>query len=80
MLNIIDDMDSFDTGEYIFNGKNVKKMKAKEAAIFKNKNIGFVFQSFNLIDDLNAESNVEMPMPMGYAGIRWKEKRGQRIY
>ena len=73
LLNIIGDMDSFDTGEYIFNGKNVKKMKAKEAAIFKNKNIGFVFQSFNILNDLNTECNVEIPM--GYAGIRWRERK-----
>ena len=73
LLNIIGDMDSFDAGEYIFNGKNVKKMKAKEAAVFKNKNIGFVFQAFNLVDDLNAESNVEMPM--GYAGIGRRERK-----
>ncbi len=73
LLNIIGDMDSFDAGEYIFNGKNVKKMRAKEAAVFKNKNIGFVFQAFNLVDDLNAESNVEMPM--GYAGIGRRERK-----
>lgn len=73
LLNIIGDMDSFDTGEYIFDGKEVNKLTPKEEAVFKNKNIGFIFQAFHLIDDLNAESNVEMPM--GYAGIGRKERK-----
>ena len=73
LLNIIGDMDTFDAGEYIFNGIEVNKMNKKEAAVFKNRNIGFIFQAFHLIDDLNAESNVEMPM--GYAGIGWKARK-----
>lgn len=73
LLNIIGDMDTFDAGEYIFNGLEVNKMSKKEAAVFKNKNIGFIFQAFHLIDDMNAESNVEMPM--GYAGIGWRERK-----
>lgn len=79
LLNIIGDMDSFDAGEYIFNGKNVKEMKAKEAAVFKNKDIGFIFQSFNLISDLNAESNVEMPMGYGGIGRRERKKRARDL-
>lgn len=79
LLNIIGDMDSFDAGEYIFNGKNIKEMKAKEAAVFKNKDIGFIFQSFNLVSDLNAESNVEMPMGYGGIGRRERKKRARDL-
>lgn len=73
LLNIIGCMDSPTGGEYFFENENILNKKYKQLAAFRNKKIGFVFQSFNLADDCTAAENVEMPL--GYAGI----KKAQRI-
>lgn len=73
LLNIIGCMDSPTGGEYFFENENILNKKYKQLAAFRNKKIGFVFQSFHLADDCTAAENVEMPL--GYAGI----KKAQRI-
>jgi len=73
LLNIIGCMDCMDQGEYIFDNINVKNLKSKELSIFRNKKIGFVFQSYNLISNFTALENVEAPM--GYAGIDIRKRR-----
>lgn len=72
LLNVLGCMDDFDEGEYIFDGIDVKKLKSRELASFRSKNVGFVFQSFNLIDDMNVLENVEVPL--GYAGMPSKKR------
>jgi putative ABC transport system ATP-binding protein len=62
LLNIIGCMDRYDSGEYYFNDINMSTLKGKQLSIFRNQNIGFVFQSFNLINDLTALDNVQLPM------------------
>ena len=49
-------------GSYIFNGTEVANLKERDRTIFRKGNIGFVFQSFNLIDELNVYENVELPL------------------
>jgi len=62
MLNIIGMLDNFDIGEYYLNGELIQKMSEKKAAFLRNKFIGFVFQSFNLISFKNAMENVALPL------------------
>lgn len=62
LLNIIGALDTFDAGEYFFNQHNVPKLDRDELAELRLNNIGFVFQSFNLIPQLSARANVELPM------------------
>ena len=50
------------SGSYIFNGTEVANLKERDRTIFRKGNIGFVFQSFNLIDELNVYENVELPL------------------
>jgi putative ABC transport system ATP-binding protein len=61
-LNIIGILDNYDQGEYYLNGELIRNMTEKKAAWYRNKMIGFVFQSFNLISFKNAMENVALPL------------------
>jgi len=73
LLNIVGLLDTHDEGEYILNGQTIEKLDEKKAAILRNKFLGFVFQSFNLIAYKNALENVALPLY--YKGIGRKERQ-----
>jgi putative ABC transport system ATP-binding protein len=62
LLNILGLLDNPSSGSYIFDGTEVANLKERDRTIFRKGNIGFVFQSFNLIDELNVYENVELPL------------------
>ncbi len=62
LLNIIGLLDNPTQGLYAFNGTEVSKLREKDRTDFRKGNIGFIFQSFNLIDELNVYDNVELPL------------------
>lgn len=62
LLNILGLLDNPSGGSYMFNEKEVASMNERQRAKLRKKNIGFVFQSFNLIDELNVHENVELPL------------------
>lgn len=62
LLNILGILDNYDTGEYFLDGELVKDLSENKAAEVRNKKIGFVFQSFNLINYKNALENVSLPL------------------
>ena len=62
MLNIIGLLDNPTEGTYAFSGTEVSNLKEKDRTQFRKGNIGFIFQSFNLIDELNVFDNVELPL------------------
>lgn len=72
LMNMIGCLDSPDDGEYWLNGKLVSDMSDRELARVRNKEVGFVFQTFNLLPRANALHNVELPLI--YAGMRRKER------
>ena len=72
LMNIIGCLDTPTSGEYLLNGRNVSEMEDDELADIRNKEIGFVFQTFNLLPRINALYNVELPLI--YSGIP-KSKR-----
>jgi putative ABC transport system ATP-binding protein len=76
-MNILGCLDRMDKGEYILNGKNVSHMDGKELALVRNKEIGFVFQAFNLLPRMTILENVELPMV--YAGIPRKVRREKAL-
>ena len=76
LLNIMGLLDSPTSGTIEINGTRTKNMGDKELAAFRNQTLGFVFQSFNLIDELNVYENIELPLL--YMGIP-KEERKQRV-
>lgn len=73
LLNILGFLDKFSDGKYIFKGNDVTNLTEKDRSKFRNKNIGFVFQQFNLIPNLNIYKNVELPMV--YSNRYSKEER-----
>lgn len=62
LLNILGILDRYDTGNYFFNDYLLNSLTEKEAATYRNKHIGFIFQSFNLIEYKNAMENVALPL------------------
>lgn len=62
LLNIIGLLDSPSDGQYFFDGKEVSRYSERKRAELRKQNIGFVFQSFNLIDELSVFENVELPL------------------
>lgn len=62
LLNILGTLDSPTSGKYYFNDKEIDKMGESQLTSFRKGNIGFVFQNFNLIDELSVFENVELPL------------------
>ena len=62
LLNILGILDNYDTGEYYLNGKLIKNLSENKAAEYRNRMIGFIFQSFNLISFKDAMENVALPL------------------
>lgn len=62
LLNILGTLDSPTSGKYFFDGKEIDKMSESQLTAFRKGNIGFVFQNFNLIDELTVYENVELPL------------------
>ena len=76
LLNILGLLDNPTTGSYMLLGNEVSRLKEKERTRFRKGNIGFVFQSFNLIDELNVFDNIELPLR--YLNISGSERK-QRV-
>ncbi|HPS65287.1 MAG TPA: ABC transporter ATP-binding protein, partial [Ignavibacteria bacterium] len=72
LMNIIGCLDSPSRGRYTLNEKNVSEMDDDELARIRNKEIGFVFQTFNLLPRSDALHNVELPLV--YSGVRYSER------
>jgi len=72
LLNIVGLLDIHDEGDYYLNGQLIKDMNEKKAALLRNKFLGFIFQSFNLISYKTAVENVALPLY--YKGIGRKER------
>jgi putative ABC transport system ATP-binding protein len=72
LLNIIGILDGYDSGEYYLDGRLIKNLSETKAAFIRNRTIGFVFQSFNLISFKNAMENVALPLY--YQGISRRKR------
>ena len=73
LLNIIGMLDEADEGDYILDQVPIKNLTEKKAAIYRNKFLGFIFQSFNLINYKNALENVALPLY--YQGLKRRERQ-----
>jgi putative ABC transport system ATP-binding protein len=73
LMNILGCLDTPSSGRYFLNGKDVSRMSDDELAIIRNKEIGFIFQTFQLLPRETAQSNVELPLV--YRGLPARERR-----
>ncbi|VAV85633.1 ABC transporter, ATP-binding protein [hydrothermal vent metagenome] len=78
LLNIIGMLDEADSGDYILDGLPIKNLTEKKAAVYRNKFLGFIFQSFNLINYKNALENVALPLY--YQGFKRKERQEKAMF
>ena len=78
LLNIIGILDELDSGEYTLDGIEIKDLTEKKAAQYRNKFLGFVFQSFNLINFKNALENVALPLY--YQGLKRKARQEKAMF
>lgn len=77
LLNILGILDSYDTGDYYLNGTLIKNLSETKAANYRNRMIGFIFQSFNLISFKNAVENVALPL--FYQGISRRKRNAMAM-
>jgi putative ABC transport system ATP-binding protein len=77
LLSILGLLDSPSEGEYTLNGKEVANLKMSERARIRNREVGFIFQAFNLIGDLTVYENVELPLT--YRGMPSSERK-QKVH
>jgi len=75
LMNIIGCLDVADEGEYLLDGQPIGKYSEKELARIRNKKLGFIFQSFNLISKMTAEENVELPLIYQRMSVTERKKR-----
>jgi len=73
LLNILGLLDDPDAGSFIFNDTEIAKFNERQRADLRKRNIGFVFQSFNLIDELTVFENVELPLI--YTGVKSSDRK-----
>jgi putative ABC transport system ATP-binding protein len=78
LLNIIGILDEHDEGEYTLDDVEIKNLNEKKAAQYRNKFLGFVFQSFNLINFKNALENVALPLY--YQGLGRRERQEKALF
>ena len=78
LLNIIGILDEADSGDYVLDGIEIKDLNEKKAANYRNRFLGFVFQSFNLINYKNAMENVALPLY--YQGLKRKERQEKAMF
>src|SRR6056297_1331584 len=79
LLNILGLLDNPTSGEFYFNGNEISTLKEKKRTNLRKGNIGFVFQSFNLIDELNVFENVELPLLYLKAPASERKKKVEEV-
>src|SRR5450755_4381555 len=77
LMNIVGCLDTPTHGRYLLDGVDTRRLDEKRQAMVRNRKIGFIFQSFNLIARTSAQSNVELPL--AYAGVKAAERRRRAL-
>ena len=79
LLNIIGGLDQYDSGDLVINGKSTKTFKPSDWDSYRNNCIGFIFQSYNLINHISVLENVEMGMTLSGIGIKKRRKKALQV-
>ncbi len=78
LMNILGCLDTASSGEYLFRNRNINDLNDDELSAMRNREIGFIFQNFNLLPKLSSLDNVELPLM--YAGVPKQERRERAIH
>ena len=79
LLNIIGGLDRYDNGDLIIKSKSTKKFKDKDWDSYRNKSVGFIFQSYNLISHISILANVEMGMTLSGKSAKYRRKKAKEL-
>ncbi len=79
LMHILGCLDSPTSGDYILNNEKVSRMKKNKLAAIRNKQIGFVFQTFNLLPHLNIQKNIELPLMYGGFSKRKRSRIAKKV-
>ncbi|TYR81175.1 ABC transporter ATP-binding protein [Priestia megaterium] len=79
LLNMVSTIDSPTAGEVIINGRNPHQLKKKDIALFRRRELGFVFQYFNLLDTLTVEENIILPLTLDKVDTKVMAERVARV-
>ena len=79
LLHLIGGLDSANAGEILFDGQDIAKFSENELAHYRNRRLGFVFQAYHLLPELNALENVCLPSRVGRVSASDAEKRGREL-
>ncbi|NLY68108.1 MAG: ABC transporter ATP-binding protein [Tissierellia bacterium] len=79
LLNILSTIDRPTSGKVYYGGKDISTMKNRELSIFRRNNIGFLFQDFNLLDNMSVEDNIALPLALSNVNIKEIKERVERL-
>ena len=79
LLNMVSTIDSPSSGEILINGTNPFQLSSEDLALFRRKQLGFVFQSFNLLSTLTVKENIVLPMTLDGVSVQEMNKRLEEI-
>ena len=79
LLNMVSTIDSPTSGEIVINGTNPFQLSSEDLALFRRKQLGFVFQSFNLLSTLTVKENIVLPMTLDGVSVQEMNKRVEEI-
>lgn len=79
LLNILSTIDRPTSGKVYYGGKDISTMKNRELSIFRRNNIGFLFQDFNLLDNMSVEDNMALPLALSNVNIKEIKERVERL-
>jgi ABC-type lipoprotein export system ATPase subunit len=79
LLHLMGGLDSPNSGEIFFAGQNIATLSERQRALFRNRRVGFVFQSYHLLPELTALENVCLPARIGRVAVGDAEKRGREL-
>ena len=74
LLNVIGGLDNFDSGDFFFEGKNVKEFSSRDWDAYRNQKVGFVFQNYYLMPHLNVKENISLALKMSHCDINMDER------
>jgi len=79
LLNILSTIDRPTSGKVYYGDKDISTMKNRELSIFRRNNIGFLFQDFNLLDNMSVEDNIALPLALSNVNIKEIKERVERL-